>query len=54
MLYALMTIVLTVVVLLLNRQSVSIHLGFADPKMPAAFAYLIFTVVGASIGMLMK
>lgn len=54
MLYASVMIVLTVVVLLLNRQGVSIRLGFTSLSMPAAFAYLIFTVVGGAIGMLMK
>ena len=54
-LYALTIIGLTVVVLLFNRQGCVIKFPFGwDADLPAAFAYLIFTGVGVTIGALLK
>ncbi len=54
-LYALLLIGVTVVVLLFNRQGADIRFPFdAKVSMPAAFAYLIFTGLGVTIGALLK
>ena len=54
-LYALLLIGMMVVVLLFNRQGVDIRLPFGvKAPMPAAFAYLIFTGLGVTIGALLK
>ena len=54
-LWALVLIAVTVIVLLMNRQGVDIRLiGGVRFDMPASFAYLIFTALGVSIGVLLK
>lgn len=54
-LYALVIIGMMVVVLLFNRQGADIRLPFdVKASMPAAFAYLIFTGLGVTIGALLK
>ena len=52
--YALTLIAVTAIVLILNRGSVEIELGFASIKALKALAFLCFTGVGVAIGFLLR
>jgi hypothetical protein len=55
LIYALVLILVTVVVLLLNARSrCDIQLGVTALRMSASFAYGLFAVLGVAIGLLLK
>lgn len=54
MVCALVMLVLVVMVLLLNRGSVGVHVGFAEFSVMKSFAFLGFTAVGVLIGVMLR
>lgn len=54
MVWALLLLALVVIVLLLNRGSVSLDIGVTQVSMAKSFAFLGFTAMGLLIGVLLK
>lgn len=52
--YALLLIAISVVVLVINRSSVTVDFVFFKLKMIESFAYLMFIALGVLIGVLLK
>jgi len=52
--YALVLIAMIVIVLILNRGTVEIELGFGSVKVLKAIAFLCFTGLGVAIGALLR